>query len=333
MAPAAGSTTAGTMDSGTDGAGTRPRDGGTSMTETLASWSGVTRRFGSVLALDDVSLEVPAGQLVGLLGPNGAGKSTLISLLLGLRRPDGGSVRLFGGDPRDPARRALVGCTPQETALPATLKVREVLDFVAGHFRDPLPTAGLLDELGLTEQAGRQTGGLSGGQRRRLSVALALVGRPRLLVLDEPTTGLDVDARHLLWQRVRDFHAGGGTVVVTSHYLEEVEALAQRVVVIASGRVLVDDTLDAVRSRVRQRRVSLRAERLPELTHVVRAEVRAGDRWSLFTDDSDALVRELVRADVGFRDLEVAPASLEEAFLALTAGGAVPAGGPTGVPA
>jgi ABC-2 type transport system ATP-binding protein len=302
-------------------------------TETLAGWRGVTRRFGSVLALDDVSLEVPAGQLVGLLGPNGAGKSTLISLLLGLRRPDSGSVRLFGGDPRDPASRALVGCTPQETALPATLKVREVLDFVAGHFRDPLPTAELLDELGLTQQAGRQTGGLSGGQRRRLSVALALVGRPRLLVLDEPTTGLDVVARHLLWQRVRDFHAGGGTVVVTSHYLEEVEALAQRVVVIASGRVLVDDTLDAVRARVRQRRVSVRAERLPELAHVVRAEVRDGDRWSLFTDDSDALVRELVRADVGFRDLEVAPASLEEAFLALTAGGAVPADGTTEVPA
>jgi ABC-2 type transport system ATP-binding protein len=303
------------------------------MTELLASWRGVTRRFGSVLALDDVSLEVPAGQLVGLLGPNGAGKSTLISLLLGLRRPDSGSVQLFGGDPREPANRALVGSTPQETALPPTLKVREVLDFVAGHYREPLPTARLLDDVGLTEQAGRQTGGLSGGQRRRLSIALALVGRPRLLVLDEPTTGLDVDARHLLWQRVRDFHAAGGTVVVTSHYMEEIEALAQRVVVVAEGRVLVDDTLDAVRSRVRQRRVSVRAAVLPDLAHVLRAEVRDGDHWSLFTDDSDALVRELVRADVGFYDLEVAPASLEEAFLALTADSVVPAGGRSEVPA
>ena len=297
------------------------------MTEMLAKWQGVTRRFGSVLALDDVSLDVPAGQMVGLLGPNGAGKSTLISLLLGLRRPDSGRVELFGGDPREPARRALVGCTPQETALPPTLKVREVLDFVAGHYRDPLPAARLLEDLGLTEQAGRQTGGLSGGQRRRLSIALALVGRPRLLVLDEPTTGLDVDARHLLWQRVRDFHAGGGTVVVTSHYMEEVEALAQRVVVVASGRVLVDDTLDAVRSRVRQHRVTVRAAALPDLAHLVRAEVREGDRWSLFTDDSDALVRELVRADVSFCDLEVAPASLEEAFLALTADSALSTAG------
>ena len=288
------------------------------MTEILASWAGVTRRYGDVLALDDVSLDVPAGQVVGLLGPNGAGKSTLLSLLLGLRRPDSGSVRLFGGDPREPANRRLVGCTPQETALPATLKVREVLDFVAGHHADPLPSAQLLEDLGLTEHARRQTGGLSGGQRRRLSVALALVGRPRLLVLDEPTTGLDVDARHLLWQRVRDFHADGGTVVVTSHYLEEVEALAERVVVVASGRVLVDDTLDAVRSRVKQRRVSVRAAALPPLEHLVRAEAGGGDRWSLFTDDADALVRELVRSDVAFRDLEVAPASLEEAFLALT---------------
>ena len=292
------------------------------MTAVLARWQGVTRRFGAVVALDDVSLDVPAGQVVGLLGPNGAGKSTLLSLLLGLRRPDEGRVELFGGDPREPARRAQLGCTPQETALPPTLKVREVLDFVAGHHRDPLPTSGLLEDLGLAEQAGRQTGGLSGGQRRRLSVALALVGRPRLLVLDEPTTGLDVDARHLLWRRVRDFHADGGTVVVTSHYLEEVEALAERVVVVASGRVLVDDALDAVRSRVRQRRVSLRASALPDLAHVLHSEVRDGDRWSLFTDDADALVRELVRADVGFTDLEVAPASLEEAFLALTADGA-----------
>ena len=292
------------------------------MTAVLARWQGVTRRFGAVVALDDVSLDVPAGQVVGLLGPNGAGKSTLLSLLLGLRRPDEGRVELFGGDPREPARRAQLGCTPQETALPPTLKVREVLDFVAGHHRDPLPTSGLLEDLGLAEQAGRQTGGLSGGQRRRLSVALALVGRPRLLVLDEPTTGLDVDARHLLWRRVRDFHADGGTVVVTSHYLEEVEALAERVVVVASGRVLVDDALDAVRSRVRQRRVSLRAAALPDLAHVLHSEVRDGDRWSLFTDDADALVRELVRADVGFTDLEVAPASLEEAFLALTADGA-----------
>lgn len=289
------------------------------MTETLARWRGVTRRYGDVLALDDVSLDVPAGQVVGLLGPNGAGKSTLINLLLGLRRPDSGSVELFGRDPRVPASRLLLGSTPQETALPPTLKVREVLDFVAGHHRDPVPTAQLLGELGLAEQAGRQTGGLSGGQRRRLSVALALVGRPRLLVLDEPTTGLDVDARHLLWQKVREFHADGGTVVVTSHYLEEVEALAQRVVVVASGRLLVDDTLDAVRARVQQRRVSIRARALPDLVHVVRAEAGADGRWSLFTGDSDALVRELVRADVDFEDLEVAPASLEEAFLALTA--------------
>ncbi|MFC3689763.1 ABC transporter ATP-binding protein [Aquipuribacter hungaricus] len=289
------------------------------MTDVLASWAGVTRRYGEVLALDDVSLDVPAGQVVGLLGPNGAGKSTLISLLLGLRRPDSGTVRLFGGDPRTPSSRALVGSTPQETALPATLRVREVLDFVAGHHPDPLPTDRLLDELGLAEEAGRQTGGLSGGQRRRLSLALALVGRPRLLVLDEPTTGLDVDARHLLWQRVRDFHADGGTVVVTSHYLEEVEALAERVVVVSAGRVLVDGSLDEVRSRVRQRRVSVRAGALPPLQHVVRAEPGEQDRWSLFTDDSDALVRELVRAEVPFRDLEVATASLEDAFLALTA--------------
>jgi len=292
------------------------------MTEMLARWRGVTRRYGDVLALDDVSLDVPPGQVLGLLGPNGAGKSTLINLLLGLRRPDSGTVELFGGDPRVPANRALLGCTPQETALPATLKVREVLDFVAGHHRDPVPTAELLDDLGLTEHAGRQTGGLSGGQRRRLSVALALVGRPRLLVLDEPTTGLDVDARHLLWQRVRRFHADGGTVVVTSHYLEEIEALAERVVVMGAGRVLADDTLGNVVGRVGLRLVRLRTDdpaAIEALPGILRADREEDDVLTLSVQDSDAFLVALVRSGLPFADLTVRGATLEEAFLSLTA--------------
>ncbi|WP_336921611.1 ABC transporter ATP-binding protein [Aquipuribacter sp. SD81] len=288
------------------------------MTTTTARWEGVTRRFGAVLALDDVTLEVPQGQLLGLLGPNGAGKTTLLSLLVGQRRPDRGRVELFGGDPRDPARRRALGSTPQETALPATLRVREVVDLVAAHYADPLPAAGLLDSLGLADVARRQTGGLSGGQRRRLALGLALVGRPRLLVLDEPTTGLDVEARTLLWDRVREFHRDGGTVVLTSHYLGEVEALAERVVVVDRGRVLVDDPLEQVLDRVPQRLVRLRAAALPALAGATRVADEGDGRWAVWTTDSDALVRELVRADVAFRDLTVAPASLEEAFLALT---------------
>ena len=218
------------------------------MTDLLARACDVTRDFDGTRALDGVNLDVHAGQIVGLLGPNGAGKTTLLSLLLGLRRPTSGRVELFGGDPRDPARRRSLGSTPQETGLPATLRVGEVVEFVARHYPDPLPIGELLDRFGLDGLQRRQTGGLSGGQRRRLAVALAFVGRPRLVVLDEPTTGLDVDARRTLWEGVRTFHDSGGTVLLTSHYLEEVEALAERVVVIDEGRVVTDESLDAVRA-------------------------------------------------------------------------------------
>ncbi|WBB53506.1 ABC transporter ATP-binding protein [Verrucosispora sp. WMMD573] len=284
----------------------------------LARAEQATRRYGDVLALDRVDLDVPAGELVGLLGPNGAGKSTLLNLLVGLRRPTGGRVLLFGGDPRDPGCRRWVGVTPQETGLPGSLRVGEVVDFVGAHFPDPVPRAELLGRFGLADLTRRQTGGLSGGQRRRLAVALAFVGRPRLVLLDEPTTGLDVEARHALWDAIRAFHADGGTVLLTSHYLEEIEALAQRVVVIGQGRVLADDSVAAIRGVVGLRRVSLTTDELPTLPDVVRVE-RDRERIHLLTGDADQLVRDLVNAGVAFRDLEVRPTSLEEAFLTITA--------------
>jgi len=300
---------------------------------------GVTRTFGETVALRDVSLAVHPGELVGLLGPNGAGKTTLLSLATGLRKPDSGTVRLFGGDPRSAASRVRLGTTPQETGLPPTLRVGEVVDFIARHYPDPMPRGELLGRFGLADLARRQTGALSGGQKRRLAVALALVGRPRLVVLDEPTTGLDVEGRHALWEALREYHASGAAVVVTSHYLEEIEALAQRVVVIGGGTVLADDSLAAVLARVHVRRVgfSLAAAtadddaatvmRLPG----VRDVSRDGDRVHLLAADADALVRALVTGGIDFRGLEVRGASLEEAFLALTAepGAAVGQTGPS----
>ena len=283
----------------------------------LARADQATRRYGDVVALDRVDLAINEGELVGLLGPNGAGKSTLLNMLVGLRRPTAGRIELFGGDPRDPARRRGIGVTPQETGLPATLRVGEVVDFVAAHYANPLPRAELLGGFGLDELTRRQTGGLSGGQRRRLAVALAFVGRPRLVVLDEPTTGLDVAARRTLWDAIRAFHDDGGTVLLSSHYLEEIEALAQRVVVLGQGRVLADDTVDAVRAMVGVHRVSLVAEQLPPLAGLVGTDQVDG-RTHLLTTDPDQLVRDLVHAGVPFAGLEVRPTSLEEAFLTLT---------------
>jgi len=290
----------------------------------LAEAIEVSRSYGDVVALDRVCIQVAQGELVGLLGPNGAGKSTLANLLTGVRRPDSGRVTLCGGDPRDPATRRALGVTPQETGLPVTLRVGEVVDFVGAHYPSPVPRGELLDQFGLADLARRQTGGLSGGQKRRLAIALAFVGRPRIVVLDEPTTGLDVQSRRALWDAIKAYHAGGGTVLLSSHYLEEIEALADRVVVLGHGRVLADDTVAAVRGLVGVRRVSFAHDgEPPALPGVVAVEVRDG-RTHLLTPDSDQLVRVLVASDVDFRELEVAATSLEEAFLAIT-GGSEPA--------
>ena len=303
----------------------------------IISVAGVTRRFGPVVALDDVSLDIAPGELVGILGPNGAGKSTLLSLVSGQRKPDSGTVRLCGLDPRDAAARTTLGLTPQETGLPATLKVREVVDYIGGHYPDAVPTAELLEQFGLSELAGRQTGGMSGGQKRRLAVALALVGRPSVILLDEPTTGLDVSARQVLWQAIRDYHASGGTVLLTSHYLEEVQALAERVVVVDQGAVRADDTMDAILEQVGVRRVVLHSDTLARagdvetrFPQVSRVQV-SGDRVELFSPDADGFVRELVTSGVDFHGLEVRGTTLEEAFEQMVAvPGAAPGAGRTG---
>jgi len=283
----------------------------------LATAANVTRRYGDELALAGVDLRIAPGELIGLLGPNGAGKSTLVNLLTGLRRPTSGTVSLFGGDPRDPVRRRAIGVTPQETGLPPTLRVGECVDYVAAHFEQPLDKGEVLTRFGLESLARRQTGGLSGGQKRRLAVALAFVGRPKLVFLDEPTTGLDVEVRHVLWDAVRAFHADGGAVLLTSHYLEEVEALASRVVVLGGGKVLADDTVAAIRGLVGVHRVSIAAIPLPRLPGIV-STAESDGRLHLLTADPDQLVRDLVSADVPFRELEVRPTTLEEAFLRLT---------------
>ncbi|ABD13549.1 ABC-type multidrug transport system, ATPase component [Frankia casuarinae] len=285
--------------------------------EVVARAVGVTRCYGGTTALDGLDLEVRAGELVGLLGPNGAGKSTLIHVLTGLRRPNRGRCELFGRDPRTPAGRRYIGVTPQETGLPETLRAREVVDFVAAHYPAPEDRDALLDRFGLTDLAHRQTGGLSGGQKRRLAVALAFVGRPRLVFLDEPTTGLDVEARRVLWDHIRAFHQEGGTVVLTSHYLDEVEALAERIVVVSGGRVLADGSVTAIRGMVDVQRVSLVTASLPSLPGVIKVEEIDG-RTHVLTRDADQFVRDLVGSGAPFSGLEIRPTTLEEAFMAIS---------------
>ncbi|WP_238580703.1 ABC transporter ATP-binding protein [Streptomonospora alba] len=288
------------------------------MTPPLARLMNVSRRYGTALALDRVSLDIEPGAVLGLLGPNGAGKSTLINLVCGLRRPSEGHVELLGGSPQDPRRRRGLGMTPQQTGLPETLRVREVIDFVSRHYPDPLPAADLLERFGLIGLEKRQTGSLSGGQQRRLAVGLAFLGQPELVVLDEPTTGLDVSARRAVWEGVRSYIGSGGTILLTSHYMEEMEALSERIVVLKRGRVVADGTPQEVTEAASRQSVSFRAEEVPELEGVVAREYR-GDRRILYTDDTDALVRDLVRSGAAFSGLDIHRPSLEEAFLEIEA--------------
>lgn len=294
----------------------------TGTTPVLASAEAVTKSFGKTAALSGVTLDIRAGESVGLLGPNGAGKSTLISLLSGLRRPDSGTVRLFDGDPSHPRTRLRLGITPQATAVPQNLTVREASTFVAAHYPDPVPTDQLLADFGLTDAGKKQCGGLSGGQQRRLLVALALVGRPDLVILDEPTTGLDVDARETLWTRLREYRSAGGTLLITSHYLEEIQALSSRVVVIDRGTVIADGTVDEIRSHVMVSKVSFCSELPPSsfaaLPDTVDTAVGENGRITLVTQDADSTIRQLVLGDLPFSQLEVHGATLEEAFLAIT---------------
>lgn len=283
-----------------------------------AELCGVAKAFGGRPALAGLDLVLPRGSFLALLGPNGAGKTTALSLLLGLRLPDRGEARLLGGSPRDERIRRRIGATPQVSAFPSGLKVREVVAFVAAHYPDPLPETSLYERFGLGDLVERQVGGLSGGEQRRLGTALALAGNPEVVFLDEPSTGLDVEARHLLWDTMRAFHAGGGTVLLTTHYLEEAEALAERIAVIHRGRLVAEGTRRDITSRIGLRRVRFRAEAVPEdLEPVARSGFEAGV-VTLYTPDADRLVRRLVESGAAFSELEVLPAGLEEAFVALT---------------
>ncbi|WP_394255256.1 ABC transporter ATP-binding protein [Pseudoclavibacter helvolus] len=288
---------------------------------TIVEVDNVVKRFGPNVALDGVSLDVAAGECVGLLGPNGAGKTTLLSLLLGLRSPTTGTVRLFGGDPLDVRTRTRVGSTPQASALPEALKVGEVLDYVAAHFPKPAARGGLVDAFDLGPLLKKQCGSLSGGQQRRLAVALAFVGDPELVLLDEPTTGLDVDARRSLWDALRAKHRAGCAVIVTSHHLEEIEQLAERVVVIDHGNVITDGSLASVVGSVSRRRVTMRgvdADRILTIDPDALTETADAGLVTALVRDSDAFIRSLVASGVPFADLTVRGATLEEAFLAMT---------------
>jgi len=278
----------------------------------VAELSAATKRFGALTALDCVSLAIDEGDVLALLGPNGAGKTTAIALLLGLRVPDEGRARLFGLDPRLVEARRHVGVAPQETAFPPTLRVHEVIELVRRHHEQPTALDAVAARFGLQPLLRRQLGGLSGGERRLVAVTLAFAGAPELVVLDEPTAGLDAEARDAVWEAVRAHAQGGGTVLLTTHHLDEAEALAERVVLLERGVVVEDGTVAEIKRAAGLTRVSFRAP--PSLVlDGIRLE---GDLARADVEDAGAFVAALVHRGVRLAELEVRPLSLEEAIAA-----------------
>jgi ABC-2 type transport system ATP-binding protein len=296
------------------------------MTETLLLAGlrirGLTKSYGPVRAVDGVDLDIVAGETVALLGPNGAGKSTTIDALLGLSRPDAGSVTVFGRSPAAAVRAGLVGAMLQSGGLISEVSVRELVELAASLYPAPMPVDEVLDRADLTELADRRTTKLSGGQTQRVRFALALVPDPQLLVLDEPTAALDVEARRRFWASMRQLTAAGRTVLFATHYLEEADAYADRVVLLAHGRVVADGPATAIKAVVGGRtvRCTLPGADLAALRRLpgVTAAERHGDAVTLRSTDSDATLRALLATEQAATDVEVAGADLESAFLTLT---------------
>jgi ABC-2 type transport system ATP-binding protein len=268
-----------------------------------------------------VNLAVRRGELFAMLGPNGAGKTTAIALLLGLQQPDTGAARLFGQPPHLVEARRQIGVMMQEVTLAPELRVQEQIDLVASYYADPMAPGAAMEMTRTTPLANRPYGKLSGGQKRQVQFAMAVCGRPKLLFLDEPTVGLDIHAREMVWATLRKLVGGGSSIVLTTHYLEEAEALADRVAVLAKGRVIASGTVSEMRAVVVRKRIScstiLTVEQIASWPGVESASHQQ-QRLHIVASNAEAVVRRLLAADADLSQLEVRRAGLAEAFAELT---------------
>ncbi|MFT3833446.1 MAG: ABC transporter ATP-binding protein [Micropruina sp.] len=279
--------------------------------------TGLTKTYGGLTAVDGLDLAVPAGQIMALLGPNGAGKSTTTEMVLGLTKPDAGTVAVFGADPIRAMRRGDVGAMLQNGVLLWDVPVRRLLTLMHGLYAHPLPLDEVIERADLTSILKSNTNKLSGGQAQRVRFALAMMADPRLLILDEPTVGMDVDARRAFWATMQTLTAEGRTVVFATHYLDEADEFADRIVVLNDGRIVADGTGSQIKAVVGGRRIGFTGPAgdyagLPG----VAAQERHGARTLLISTDSDATLRALL-ADPSVADVEVSSPSLEDAFVSL----------------
>jgi len=297
-------------------------------TSAVASLENVTKRYSNgVVALDGLSLQLKPGEIVALLGPNGAGKSTAVKLLMGLSSATSGSVSIFGADPRQTAARLRTGVMLQIGRAPEVLRVREHINIFRGYYPQPMPYAEIIKAAGLEGIEERMFGQLSGGQKQRVLFGIALAGDPDLIFLDEPTVGLDIEARRAMWAAIRSLAARGKTVLLTTHYLEEADALAHRIVVINKGKVVCEGTPAEVKSlgggngsrnvKLIRCATTLAVGLLQAIPGVTQVDVFDGVA-QITSTTPEATLREILALDQGLHSIEVASPALEDAFLALT---------------
>lgn len=288
---------------------------------TIAALRNATKRYGTVTAVDHLNLNIHRGEMLALLGPNGAGKTTSVNLLLSLAWPTSGSVELFGLSPCEVSTRRRLGAMLQGAQLGGHARVHEVIALQSGYYLNPMPLAETLHTSGLEGLQNRPVVKLSGGQKQRLLFALAICGNPELLFLDEPTVGLDVESRRGFWVAIRRLKEQGRSIVLTTHYIEEADALADRIVVINRGRIIAEGTPAEIKNTVAQRHIrcvtslnTVQIRRLPSVTSVR----QDGERLDIIAARPENVLLEMLKLDPAIHDLEVTGAKLEEAFLALT---------------
>ncbi|MGA7540539.1 MAG: ABC transporter ATP-binding protein, partial [Steroidobacteraceae bacterium] len=287
----------------------------------VATLESVIKRYGTTEALRGFELTLRRGEVIALLGPNGAGKTTAVRLLLGLIAPDAGTVRVLGRNPRAAGARTRIGAMLQIARVPEALTVREHIDLFRCYYPRPLPATEVIRRAGLEDIQHRRFGELSGGQKQRALFALAICGDPDLVFLDEPTVGMDLQSRRKLWEEVRRLAAAGKSVLLTTHYLEEADALANRIVVIDKGRLLCEGTPAQIKHGVSGRRIRCVTRLEPEFLRSIPSVVsvrRDREAVIVLAESPEQVLRRMLREDESLQGLEVAAAPLEDAFLALT---------------
>jgi len=288
----------------------------------------VVKKYGNREALKGLSVTFPSGQVTALLGPNGAGKTTAVSILLGLSKATKGTVNVGEYQAGDRILRQRMGAMLQESPVADGLQVREMLNLFRGYYREPLPLDHLLVISGLEQKANRRVSSLSGGEKRRLSFALAMAGNPDIIVLDEPTTGMDVESRMRFWEVIRVYAIQGKTILFTTHYLEEADTAADHIAVIADGRLVAEGTPQSLKAAMPLRKITFRISgeliseqqllALPGVQEVRRAD----DLMELFSVDTDRLLPLLLQSGIQMTDIQIHAAKLEEVFHQLTRGSA-----------